>query len=200
MGTGASKGRPDSDDEGTSGTPAQLGDGPDGVYDRIEHKYNRQAERIETKDQNGTVRAFDYDVMGQQIRERVLSVGEGVDGSVRRIETEYDIRGLPIKLTCYDTAEPGTGEVVNELLLQYNAFALLTREYQSHSGPVDPASTLYVEYSYADGPENHTRQTSLRYPNGRLISYDYAAANSLDDAACRVRAIVDGTQTLAEYK
>jgi YD repeat-containing protein len=94
--------------------PASLqSDGPEGAYDRIEHRYNRQGERIETKDQNGTVRTFDYDVMGQQIRERVLSVGEGVDGAVRRIETEYDIRGLPVKLTCYDTPEPGTWEAAD---------------------------------------------------------------------------------------
>jgi len=87
---------PDSDDTGTSGTLAQLGDGPNGIYDRIEHRYNRHGERVETKDQNGTVKAFDYDEMGRQVRERVLRLGEGVDGSVRRTETEYDARGLPV--------------------------------------------------------------------------------------------------------
>jgi hypothetical protein len=32
----------------------------------------------------------------QQIVEGVVSVGEGVEGSVRRIETAYDIRGVPV--------------------------------------------------------------------------------------------------------
>jgi hypothetical protein len=34
--------------------------------------------------------------MGRQVRERVVAVGEGVDGCVWRIESEYDIRGLPV--------------------------------------------------------------------------------------------------------
>jgi hypothetical protein len=34
--------------------------------------------------------------MGQQIRERVVTLGQGVDGSVRRIESECDIRVLPV--------------------------------------------------------------------------------------------------------
>ena len=41
------------------------------------------------------MRAFEYDAMGRQIRELLTALGEAVDGSVRRIETEYDIRGLP---------------------------------------------------------------------------------------------------------
>ncbi|HIC89127.1 MAG TPA: hypothetical protein EYP04_06965, partial [Anaerolineae bacterium] len=36
---------PDSDD-----TADPLGDGPDGVYDRIEYTYNRQGERVAKKD------------------------------------------------------------------------------------------------------------------------------------------------------
>jgi len=37
----------------------------DSVYDRVEHRYNRLDERIETKHHNGTVRAFEYDAMGR---------------------------------------------------------------------------------------------------------------------------------------
>jgi hypothetical protein len=42
------------------------------------------------------VKAFEYDQMGRQVRERVVTLGQGVDGSVRRIETEYELRGLPV--------------------------------------------------------------------------------------------------------
>jgi hypothetical protein len=47
---------PDSDD-----TDSPLGNGTDGIYDRVEHKYNRQGEIKEAKDQNGTVHSYDFD-------------------------------------------------------------------------------------------------------------------------------------------
>jgi YD repeat-containing protein len=43
---------PDSDD-----TTDPLGDGPDGVYDRVQYTYNRQGQRLTKTDQNGTVHA-----------------------------------------------------------------------------------------------------------------------------------------------
>ncbi len=98
------------------------------MYDRIEHRYNREAERVETKEQNGTVKAFEYDQMGRRVRGGVLSVGDGRDRSLGRVETEYDVRSLPVKLTCYDSRDPGSGNLVNQLLLQYNAFLLLIRQ------------------------------------------------------------------------
>ena len=49
---------PDSDD--TTG----LGDGTDGVYDRIELKYNRQGQRIELKDQLASVHTYELDKLG----------------------------------------------------------------------------------------------------------------------------------------
>jgi len=45
---------PDSDDSST-GVPPVLSDGADETYDRVEHRYNRQNQIKETKDQNGTV-------------------------------------------------------------------------------------------------------------------------------------------------
>ena len=50
---------PDSDDT------TDLSDGVDGVYDRVEMKYNRQGELIEKKDQNQTVHAFSFDALGR---------------------------------------------------------------------------------------------------------------------------------------
>ena len=73
---------PDSDD-----VADPLGNGTDGIYDRIEFKYNRQGEVTEIKDQNETVHAFDYDKLGRRIHDRVTTLGSGVDGAVRRIST-----------------------------------------------------------------------------------------------------------------
>ena len=47
-----------------------LGDGDDGVYDRVEYKYNRQGERTEKKDQNGTVHVFEFDSLGRVLHDR----------------------------------------------------------------------------------------------------------------------------------
>ena len=63
---------PDSDDVANP-----LGNGVDGVYDRVEYKYNRQGERTEKKDQNGTVHAFVFDNLGRLLHDRVTTLGTG---------------------------------------------------------------------------------------------------------------------------
>src|SRR3990170_1099869 len=75
---------PDSDD-----TTDPLGNGPDGVYDRVEYKYNRQGERIEKKDPNGTVHQYDYDGSGQPPRE-YQEHGGAKDGSTPYVGYNYD--------------------------------------------------------------------------------------------------------------
>jgi hypothetical protein len=75
-----------------------LGNGADGIYDRVEHTHNRQGEPKETKDQNGTVHAFDRDKVGcngyggrisgsgvSSPQDRVATLGTNIDGAVRRI-------------------------------------------------------------------------------------------------------------------
>ena len=111
-----------------------LGNGADGIYDRVEHKYNRQGKVKETKDQNETVHAFDFDKLGRQTQDRVTTLGSGVDGAVRRIARTYEVRGMVEKLTSYDNATVGSGAVVNEVQFAYNSFGQLTTDYQSHSG------------------------------------------------------------------
>ena len=49
---------PDSDDT------TSLGNGADGTYDRIEYTYNIQGDRLDRKDQNGTVHTYDMDKAG----------------------------------------------------------------------------------------------------------------------------------------
>ena len=87
---------PDSDDT------TSLGDGVDGIYDRVEFKYNRQGQVIWKKDQNGTVHEFDYDSLGRPMADKVTTVGTGVDDAVLRIAKSYEVRGMVDKLTSYD--------------------------------------------------------------------------------------------------
>jgi YD repeat-containing protein len=198
---------PDFDDSAT-GVPPVLSDGPDEVYDRIEHRYNRQGQRTETKDQNETVHAFDYDKLGRRIHDRVATVGSGVDGAVRRTSSTYDVRGSVASVTTYDDPAAGSGNVLNELVFEYNDLGMPVREYQEHQG-AKHGNTLYVQYDYdtaaSDGIFTHgLRPTSLRYPNGRRIDLDYGPGGGMADALGRVAAIRDddaGTpgDTLAEY-
>ncbi|MHC4403090.1 MAG: hypothetical protein ACYTG0_25800 [Planctomycetota bacterium] len=90
---------PDSDD-----TSDPLGNGPDGVYDRVEYKYNRQGQRIEKKDQNGTVHQYTYDSRGRKTADEVTTFGAGVDNSVQKIATTYEVRGMVATITSYGTA------------------------------------------------------------------------------------------------
>ena len=183
---------PDSDD--TSPAPSGsgvLGNGTDAVYDRVEYQYNRQGQQTQVKDQNQTVHDYLFDAAGRLAEDEVTTLGTGVDGAVRKIAYGYEERGMLNKVT----SKQADGTVVDEVLREYNDWGLLTKEYQSHSGPVDAdqngtpdAGVPVVEYLYEDAA-NPTRLTGMVYPNGRELTYDYAAG--ADDALGRVTAILD---------
>jgi len=183
-------------------------DGTDGTYDRIEYTYNIAGQRLTRKDQLGTVHTYQYDKAGRVTDDRVTTLASGVDGTVRRVTTTYDIRGLREKIASYDNATVGSGNVVNEVAYEYNDLGQPTKEYQQHEGPKD-ASTLYVQYNYdttASGGEyiKGLRATSVRYPNGRLVHLTYGTSGSTADAINRVDAINDDSggsagSSFAEY-
>ncbi len=191
---------PDSDD-----TPS-LGDGTDGVFDRIEFCYNRQSQEISKKDQNGSIHQYAYDALGRIITDKVTTLGSGVDGAVRRIETAYEVRGMVETLTSYDAAT--AGNVVNQVVFEYDELGNVSKEYQEHEGSKD-ANTLYVQYNRdttASGGvlTKGLRLASLRYPNGRLVHTTFGASGGSADAMSRVDAIKDDTSgspgnSLAEY-
>lgn len=168
-------------------------DYPDSVdaSDQVKFSYNRQYQVTTTADQTGTVHTFDYDLLGRQTQDRITSLASGVDGSVRRIETSYEVRGMREKVTSYSSAAVGQGTVVNDVKFTYNDFAQLTRDYQSHSGMVNTGVTPNVQYGYENGDANTVRPTSITFPNGRELTYGYGSTNSADDAICRIRSIID---------
>jgi hypothetical protein len=121
---------------------------------------------------------------------------------VRRISTTYEVRGLAEKITSYDNATVGSGTIVNEVQNAYNSFQQLITQYQSHSGAVNTGTTPKVQYAYASGSANHVRPTSMTYPNGRILRYEYNSG--ADDNLSRISLLADdasgsvGTH-LAEY-
>ena len=186
---------PDSDDT------AALGNGTDGVYDRIELEYDRQQRVTEVKDQQGTVHAFNFDSLGRQTQDRVTTLGSGVDDTVRRIATTYDILGRREMITSYDNPTVGSGSVVNQVQNVYNDFGQLVTEYQDHGGVVNTSTSLKVGYSYADGSSGTIRMTKMTYPDGRELNHDYGSSGSTDDALSRVASLIDndGSTHLVDY-
>jgi len=90
-----------------------------------------------------------------------------------------------------DNAAVGSGNVVNDVQFEYNDFGQRTTSYQSHSGAVNTMTTPKVQYAYADGSANTIRPTSITYPDGRVITFDYGAGGGNDDNAGRIFAHVD---------
>jgi RHS repeat-associated protein len=177
---------------------------PDSVDadDRITFEYNRQGEVTTTEDQQGTVHSFDYDALGRQTQDRVTTLGTGVDNAVRRIASTFEVRGMREQLTSYDNATVGSGSVVNEVQFAYNDFGQITHDYQGHSSAVNTSTTPKVQYGYASGSDNTIRPTTITYPDGRVITYDYGTSGGIDDALSRIGSIVDddvSSTHLADY-
>jgi RHS repeat-associated protein len=158
---------------------------------------NALGQTVTTADRNGTVHSLDYDVLGRVINDRVTTLGTGIDGSVRRYETSYDILGGVKSIVGYSATAAGT--VTSGIQRDYNGFGQLLTEYQAHGAAVDTATTPKVQYTYSlrSGVTNHSRITGIVYPNGRVVSYDYGTG--LNDSISRLSAMKDGSTTLESY-
>jgi RHS repeat-associated protein len=158
---------------------------------------NALGETKTATDRNGTVHTFTRDVLGRLTADGVTTLGSGVDGAVRRIETAYNSADLAYLFTSYDAASGGN--VVNQIQDVFNGLGQFTQEYQSHSGAVNTSATPSVQYAYTEmaGGVNNSRPITLTYPNGRAITYNYASG--VDTSISRLSSISDGSTTLESY-
>jgi|GEM_PF-268111 len=164
---------------------------------------NAAGQPLTRTDLNGSVHAYAYDTLGRVVADTVTTLGTGVDGGVRRIETAYDTAGRVFQLTSYDAAIGGS--VVNQVQREYNGLGQLTTEYQQHGGAVNVATTPKVQYGYSElsGNANHSRPTSVTYPSGRTLTFIYETG--IDDDISRVAYVRDtgptntGDTLLLEY-
>ena len=85
--------------------------------------------------------------------------------------------------------------------MAYNSFGQLITDYQAHSGAVSTGTSPKVQYGYANGSANTVRPTTMTYPDGRVLIYNYGAGSSMADALSRIAALIDdnGTTHLADY-
>jgi len=167
----------------------------------VAYTYNRQGERTRLADQRGCVHEFEYDELGRQIHDRVTTPGTGVDTTVLRLSTTYEVRGMVQTLTSWDNASVTEGNAVNQCLFVYNNFSQLIADYQEHSGEVNTETTPVVQYTYADGSNNTIRPTALIYPNGRVLYYGHGSTDGINDAASRICSLIDDDEILhlADY-
>jgi hypothetical protein len=187
------------------GGAPQFTNGASG-YDRVEYRYNAQGQEKQVKDQNQTVHDYIFDALGRQTSDQAtLATGNPkyIDTSVLRIDRSYEVRGMVEKITSYSSTSGGTGNIVNQVLDEYNEWGLATAEYQSHvAGQEATTNSPHVGYSYdlsASGGvvTKALRPTGITYPNGVVLSYVYDSGN--DDALNRVSSFAEGGLTLVQY-
>ncbi|QOV92115.1 RHS repeat-associated core domain-containing protein [Humisphaera borealis] len=119
-------------------------------------------------------------MLGRSLTDAVTTLGSGVNGVVRRLQTSYNTQGLPEKFTSYDAAS--SGSVINEVQRAYNGLGQIITEYQAHSGAVNTGSSPKVQYAYTEmvSGANHSRLKSMTYPNGRVLRYEYSSGINAD--------------------
>jgi hypothetical protein len=63
------------------------------------------------------------------------------------------------------------------------------------------STTPKVQYGYAGDSANTIRPTTLTYPDGRELTYDYGSVGGIDDRASRIANIIDDDDThLVDYE
>lgn len=175
---------------------ATIYPGSSGGTDQLAQTFNRQGQVTTLSDQNGNVHEYLYDLLGRPTDDVVSTLGDSVDGSVRRIGRSYEVRGLVEQITSYSSPD-GTA-VVNQIENYYNSIQQLVTQFQEHNGAVNTSTSPQVDYSFADGTNNTVRPTGLVYPNGRVLSYLYAGDG---DPLSRISSYLDvaGGTTLVQY-
>src|SRR5207245_4900872 len=110
---------------------------------QVSYTVNALGQNLTMTDRDGNVHTMSYDVLGRLTADAVTTLGTGVDGTIRRIETAYDTGGRPYLFTSYNAASGGS--IVNQVQDAFNGLGQLITEYQSHSGVVNTGTTPKVQ-------------------------------------------------------
>lgn len=152
---------------------------------------NALGERKTFADRNGNVHTYTTDLLGRLTADAVTQLSSlgTISSGVRRRGFSFDSAGLPFQFTSYDAAVGG--DVINDVERLYNGLGQVTVEYQEHVGAVDTGTSATVEYAYSEmaSSTNHSRPTSMKYPDGRILRYEYA--DGLDDRISRLSYLAD---------
>ena len=86
--------------------------------------HNIFGQRNNFTDRNGSVHQYSYDVLGRMTSDNVVTLGGGVDGSIRRMDYSYDGAGRIYQMTSYSNTNAST--IANQIQREYNGFGQLT--------------------------------------------------------------------------
>jgi YD repeat-containing protein len=158
---------------------------------------NALGQTLTATDRNGSVHTLSYDQLGRVVSDAVTTLGAGVDGAVRRVEYAYDGQGNAYQVTSYNAA--GGGSVVHQVRRAFNGLGQLVTEWQEHGGAVNTSTSPKVQYAYSEmvGGANHSRPTSMTYPSGYVLTYDYASG--INDTISRLSALSDSSGPLETF-
>jgi RHS repeat-associated protein len=183
-------------------TGALAGSPSSAAADTQTFSYNAAGQAISFIDQNGSLHAYVYDVLGRRISDAVTTLGSGVDNAVLAQGISFDTGGRPYQLTSYSSATSlNSSHIVSQVEDDYNGLGQLKFEYQEHGGAVNTSTSPKVQYSYSEmsSGANHSRLTAMTYPNSRVLTYDYGTSGGLNDAISRIANLKDGATTDVSY-
>jgi RHS repeat-associated protein len=161
------------------------------------YKYDALGEQTKKTQRTGSVHQYTYDSLGRMTSDNVITLGTGVNNTIRRLDYSFDTGGRLYTATSY--AGTTTATIVNQVMRIYNGLGQVTQEYQSHTGAVvtsGTAATPSVQYTYNEmsGGANNSRLTGIIYPTGsRTVTYAYNGNSGLDNVISRLSAL---SQTL----
>jgi YD repeat-containing protein len=151
---GTTKGTSAGDSKIATGHLLQKVTYPDsaGGTDVVTYAYNALGEKTWEKDQAGNVTEVDHDDLGREAHLRITTLISGFDGAVRRVTTSYTSRGPVEKVTQYDNATVGSGNVVNEVKYTYDGWGNVVKFEQDRDSAVGATGSVNdyeVSYTYA---------------------------------------------------
>ena len=171
------------------------------------YTYDALGEQTKKTQRTGSVHQYNYDPLGRMTSDNVITLGSGVNGSIRRLDYAFDTGGRLYTSTSR-SGTASTSTIVNQVMDLYNGLGQLTQEYQSHTGAVvtsgTPTTSIQYTYSEMAGGANNSRLTGIVYPTGgRTVNYDYSGNGGLDNIISRLSALtqtlVGTTTTLEDY-
>ena len=172
--------------------------------DVVSYAYNAQGQTTYQKDQSGTLLESVYDNSGRRTIQKATTLGSGIDGVVRRVETGYDGLGRTSSVVQYDAVS--SGGATDGVAYTYDDWGNVATYAEDRDTAVSGGGNQYTTaYTWAKSAptnaRNTLRKTAMTMPGGsRSISYTYGSGSGLhDDDASRVTTVADGGTTLAQY-
>jgi RHS repeat-associated protein len=166
---------PDSDDTynptGTEGS--KFANGTDATYDRVEYTYDYASRKLTWKLQDTTLHTYNYDSVGRLLSDVATTLGSGIDGAIRRIESGYDDLSRRSTVSSYSATSAGT--LLNQVSYTYDGWGNELSCLQGHEGTATgaPGYTKTFADGAVSGEAKYVRLASMAYPNARVVYHNY---------------------------